>query len=166
MRLLGKKVSVPEGDIYIYEKALPKYICEDIISQMDKILVSSPMNYNRGDFIENNKLKLYMKTLINDSIKIPFENVDFCNRLTLMKSNKAIVPHRDKVYEGENYKVLIYLNDVKNGGTYFKNEKDWFYTENSAGTIVIFDMNIEHKGDPLQEKIRKYTFGLRLNVKS
>jgi hypothetical protein len=58
--------------------------------------------------------------------------------------------------------MLKGVNDVKNGGTQFENGNEWINIENKQGTVVIFDMNIKHKGNPAMENKNKYILGIRL----
>jgi len=83
----------------------------------------------------------------------------------LSRNKTPIKEHYDRIKEDETYKVLIYLNNVSNGGTYFcknKENDEWVYTNNKQGTVVIFDMKLLHKGDPEMGDIVKYALGIRL----
>lgn len=143
-----------KGSIYVFKNVVPSYICDEFIKYIDSKTLGNT-------FITDNKFSKSILTILKDCIDFPF-NVDVLNKITLSKSKSAIGEHFDKRFDNEKYKLFVYLNDVKNGGTYFKDGNEWIYVENSKGSIVIFDMHISHKGDEKQEDIYKYLIGIRL----
>jgi hypothetical protein len=144
------------GNIYIYESVVPIYICDELIKYIDE-------KTEGNVFIDDEDKSKNIITILKDCLNFPFKLKNALSKLTLIKSMKPIPIHQDKVYENEKYKLVIYLNDVKNGGTYFqKNNKEFIYVENKVGSVVIFDMNIPHYGNKKQENKLKYLIGLRL----
>ena len=82
--------------------------------------------------------------------------------ITISKNNKPIPKHRDDKVSGETHKILIYLNDVNNGGgTYFYIDGKEFLVENKVNRLVLFDINIEHKGQEFSRDCIKKTIGFR-----
>ena len=65
--------------------------------------------------------------------------------ITISKNNKPIPKHRDNKVSGETHKILIYLNNVNN-------------------RLVIFDINIEHKGQEFSCDYIKKTIGFRTDL--
>jgi hypothetical protein len=129
--------------IYVFDNAIPKDICEHWIPRFRKD-TDNYVGYNRPLSEE-----LYM--LLTKYIQIPFPVKDHQGHVSFVRLNKPIYTHFDQVYGKETHKVVFYLNEVNHGGTDFRN-----------GTIVIFDIRLEHKGQSDQEQKVKYIMGCRL----
>ena len=89
------------------------------------------------------------------------------NDVTLSRSSKALPRHKDKVIrKDDKWKLLIYLNDVKEGGgTIFYEDmktKEGFKVHNKIGSAVFFDISLPHAGERISEQ--KYTIGFRLII--
>lgn len=89
------------------------------------------------------------------------------NDVTLSRSSKAIPRHKDKVIrKDDKWKLLIYLNDIKDGGgTIFyetMKTKEGFKVNNKMGSAVFFDITLPHAGERISEM--KYTIGFRLII--
>jgi hypothetical protein len=84
------------------------------------------------------------------------------DEITISKNNKPITKHRDNKVCGETHKILIYLNNVNNGGgTYFYIDGKEILVENKINRLVLFDINIEHKGQEFSRDYIKKTIGFR-----
>ena len=82
--------------------------------------------------------------------------------ITISKNNKPIPKHKDNKVSGETHKILIYLNTVNNGGgTYFYIDGKEILVENKINRLVLFDINIEHKGQEFSSDYIKKTIGFR-----
>lgn len=89
--------------------------------------------------------------------------------VTVTNSKKPLGRHKDSKMGGEKYKVLIYLNEIKNGGTIFYNNNEGGgkeLIENKVNRMVLFDMNIEHESEKFSNNdviiIRKKAIGFRI----
>lgn len=83
--------------------------------------------------------------------------------ITISKNNKPIPKHRDNKVSGETHKILIYLNNVS--GTYFYIDGKEILVENKVNRLVLFDINIEHKGQEFSGDYIKKTIGFRTEVR-
>ncbi len=83
------------------------------------------------------------------------------DEITISKNNKPIPKHKDNKVSGETHKILIYLNTVNNGGTYFYIDDKEILVENKVNRLVLFDINIEHKGQEFSRDYIKKTIGFR-----
>jgi hypothetical protein len=87
------------------------------------------------------------------------------DEITISKNNKPIPKHRDNKVCGETHKILIYLNNVNNGGgTYFYIDGKEILVENKVNRLVLFDINIEHKGQEFSSDYIKKTIGFRTTL--
>ena len=90
--------------------------------------------------------------------------------VTVTNSKKPLGKHKDSKMGGEKYKVLIYLNEIKNGGTIFYNNLEGGgkkeLIENKVNRMVLFDMDIEHESEKFSEDndiiIKKKAIGFRI----
>lgn len=71
--------------------------------------------------------------------------------VTVTNNNAPIKKHKDKLIGSERYKIFIYLNDVDNGGTVFYINDKEYLVENQMNRLVIFDMNLWHRGQSCSE---------------
>jgi hypothetical protein len=73
----------------------------------------------------------------------------------------------------EKYKILIYLNNVENGGTIFyegekgRTKEKVHVVKNQRNRLVLFDINLEHESEKFRTKVvvdipRKKAIGFRL----
>jgi hypothetical protein len=72
--------------------------------------------------------------------------------------------HFDKKKNTERFKVCVYLSN--NSGTYFAvhgTRNKYIHVRPSKGDVVIFDMNLEHRGAPIVKGVKK-VLGLRLGA--
>lgn len=88
--------------------------------------------------------------------------------VTITSSFSPIQKHLDKQMYDEKYKVLIYLNDVKNGGTIFFTKQGELLIENKRNRLVIFDISLEHMGQKFEFDAtkKKLAIGFRLKDKN
>jgi hypothetical protein len=140
--------------IYVYPNIIPKDICETWIP-----LAHREISIYQKDQRLANEIFETVKTYIGD---YPFSTKGPRDHIVFGKRGAPIPEHVDDMSHGEMYKVLIYLNDVKNGGTWFRDGDSYVEVEAGAGSVVIFDMRLYHKGNPNQEPTIKYTVAIRL----
>ena len=81
------------------------------------------------------------------------------DEITISNNNKPIPKHKDSKISGETHKILIYLNNVS--GTYFYIDGKEILVENKVNRLVLFDINIEHKGQEFSRDYIKKTIGFR-----
>jgi hypothetical protein len=85
--------------------------------------------------------------------------------VTVTHTSSPIGRHTDVNHHGERYKILIYLNDIPNGGTIFYPPTGTQRVENKANRLVLFDMSILHESDKFNlqhPRIKKMAIGFRL----
>jgi hypothetical protein len=140
--------------IYVYPSCIPKDICDKWIHVAQKEV--SMYQYDQD---VANEIFQTVKSYIGE---YPFSTKGPRDKIVFGKRGVPIPEHVDDMSHGETYKVLIYLNDVQNGGTWFRDGDSYIEVEAGAGSVVIFDMRIYHKGNPNQEPKIKYTAGIRL----
>lgn len=80
--------------------------------------------------------------------------------ITLTNSIKPISKHQDRKRNNETKKLLIYLNDLENGGTIFYTSDGEILVENRKNRLVCFDINLHHAGQKFTEG-RKISIGFR-----
>lgn len=84
--------------------------------------------------------------------------------ITLTNSMKPISKHKDQRKNNETQKLLIYLNNLKGGGTIFYLPNETLLVENKQNRLVCFDINLLHEGQIFDEG-RKIAIGFRpLNI--
>ena len=82
--------------------------------------------------------------------------------VTITNNSKPVGRHRDAKLREERYKILIYLNDITNGGTKFFVGEDTVRIKNAKNRMVMFDMNIEHESEIFKSQTNKMVIGFRL----
>lgn len=87
--------------------------------------------------------------------------VELSDRITISKGIIPIAKHRDNVICGETHKILIYLNEIPNGGTYFYINGKAELVENKLNRLVLFDIKLEHRGQDFSRDYIKKTIGFR-----
>lgn len=106
-------------------------------------------NTTQEIFNEPHVAKMFWDKYGEDIMNIPILNkcIGICPSVTITNSNNPISRHIDTKKHGEQYKILIYLNDVSNGGTIFYPEESEppIVIENKANRLVLFDITIPHK---------------------
>ncbi len=150
-----KEYTTPLGHkIYVFEKVIPKDTCELLIQKMPK--------EGTGYLKTNDELPKYLFDLYTKYCNpSPVEFVGYVNMLSCGASCTPIVLHSDPITSPfDKWKVVMYLNDVPNGGTIFRENGVDIEIENSGGTVVLFDIRIPHLGNPKQRDM-KYTIGFR-----
>lgn len=87
--------------------------------------------------------------------------------VTVTYDKKPVGTHKDKIMNtanNEKYKLIIYLNNVKDGGTIFHVGDKKYLVENKVNRLVIFDINLYHRAQ-LQHNLEydtcKMLFGFR-----
>lgn len=140
--------------IYVFANAIPKDICEQWIPRFRKE-TDNYVGYNRVISEE-----LY--TLLRTYVHVPFPVKDHQGCVSFVRLNKPIYTHFDQIYGDETHKVVFYLNEVAHGGTEFVDGKGWLTIEAHQGTVVIFDIRLQHRGQQGQDEKVKYIMGLRL----
>lgn len=82
--------------------------------------------------------------------------------VTITNNSKPVGRHRDAILKEERYKILIYLNDITNGGTKFYVGGETVQIKNAKNRMVMFDMSIEHESEIFKSKTNKMVIGFRL----
>ena len=138
-------------------------IIDDFLSIEDLEMLSEYVD-NNGSVQSRYKSKdiaNYIHTNYVDKFK-ELDVFGLSDDITISKNNKPIPKHRDKKLSGETHKILIYLNNVNDGGgTYFYIDGKEILVENKVNRLVLFDINIEHKGQEFSSDYIKKTIGFR-----
>jgi hypothetical protein len=82
--------------------------------------------------------------------------------VTITNSNNPVFKHTDSKFKNEQFKILIYLNNVHNGGTVFYTEKTSISIMNKENRLVVFDINIPHESQKFSKSDKKIAIGFRL----
>lgn len=141
-------------NIYVFENAIPKDICEQWILRFPK---------NKDNFVgykKDTSEEIY--ALLLKYVNIPFPVKEQPGYVTFVRLDHPIYEHIDTAYAHETHKVAFYLNEVEHGGTEFIDSDGWLSVDAHQGTVIIFDIRLKHKGQPYKEKQVKYVMGLRL----
>ena len=83
-------------------------------------------------------------------------------KVTITNSIKPVIKHTDCKYQDENYKLLIYLNDIPNGGTVFFDGRKSILVENKKNRLVIFDISLPHESQSFTGNVKKLAIGFRV----
>jgi hypothetical protein len=142
--------------IYIFEKALSEDICYQWIRRIET------MNESRGPNLEF--AKEIFETVQKNIGEFPIQVTGYRPEVTIGKKYTSIAAHYDPCLGNETWKVLCYLNDVSKGGTDFFDGSSWIEVNASAGTVVLFDISLFHRGQQGQEEKQKFTVGIRLET--
>lgn len=106
-------------------------------------------------FIAKHSEKL--ESILLDGVKIK----DFHDDVTLSKGMIPLKKHVDSKLHSDKWKLLIYLNNVENGGTVFYDGNEEIIIENKAGKAVFFDISLPHASQVYKKQI-KYSIGFRI----
>jgi len=87
--------------------------------------------------------------------------VGLSDHITISKGIIPIAKHKDNVICGETHKILIYLNNIPNGGTYFDIGGKEELIENRVNRLVLFDIKIAHRSQEFSRDYIKKTIGFR-----
>lgn len=93
--------------------------------------------------------------------KLPqFSGID--HHVTITANRTPIGRHRDEIYGDEKYKILIYLNNVPNGGTiFYLPDGETRLLENKQNRLAVFDIGLQHQSQPFARGQVKYIIGFR-----
>lgn len=84
--------------------------------------------------------------------------------VTVTHTHTPIRRHVDVNHHGEQYKILIYLNDVPNGGTiFYLPDGHVQIIENQINRLVLFDMNLSHESQAFSGT-KKIAIGFRVQT--
>ena len=86
------------------------------------------------------------KTYVGKLREINPEWIGLYTDVTITNSTRPTPLHQDQQRNAARQKILIYLNDVENGGTVFYTEGGEILVENKINRLVCFDIELHHKG--------------------
>lgn len=96
-------------------------------------------------------------------LKINQEWVGLYSDITLSNLKTPIKKHIDQKRNSAEHKLLIYLNDVKNGGTIFYEDEKEHLVDNKANRLICFDIRLPHRGQAFTGS-RKIAIGFRPRI--
>ena len=143
---------------------------ENDVIIVDNFLDQSDLEYYL-DYIQKSRLTQNIvdnPDLVNkfwEKYKDRLPKIDFSgmySKVTITNSTKPVIRHVDVKYKNEKYKLLIYLNNIKNGGTIFYKEKEKFLVENRQNRLVLFDISLPHESQHFISNTKKIAIGFRL----
>jgi hypothetical protein len=142
-------------------KIIDNFLDEDDLNKMKDLLSS---NQTIQKITDNDEIPQY----IFNKYKYKLTDLDISkvyNKLSLsINQTKNIGTHYDEQLEDETHKVLLYLNNVEDGGTiFFINNKEELI-ENKENRLVIFDIRLLHKSQVFKKGIKKRALGFRIKV--
>ena len=82
--------------------------------------------------------------------------------VTVTNSTNPVFKHTDSKFKNEKFKILIYLNNVQNGGTVFFKEKSAITIMNKENRLVLFDIQIPHESEKFCKNDKKIAIGFRI----
>jgi hypothetical protein len=141
----------------------PIVIEDNFLSAEDLLLCSEYVSKYPGNFIlSNSDLTDYIWKKYKDRLRSinPTWNGLYPD-VTISNSSKPVSLHRDQSRNAAKHKILIYLNEVKNGGTFFYINEEEHLVENKPNRLIIFDISLYHKGQNFQDN-RKISIGFRI----
>lgn len=140
--------------IYVFEEIIPKHICEQIISKF-------PPGIEQHIWRDEEwaqEIARIVKTYVPD---LPLEFKEVAPYVTITASKTPVKKHIDFHVPNTTWKIFIYLNEVENGGTIFLDGETEISIPNKQGSLVLFDLQLLHMGNPHQAPILKYIAGIR-----
>jgi hypothetical protein len=134
---------------------------EDLIKYQNYVLCSGLTQKIKEDYEltsdfwnkYGDKLNQNLKDLSNFSGLYPY--------VTITNSNVPVFKHTDSKFKNEKFKILIYLNNVHNGGTIFYTEET-ISIINKENRLVVFDIDIPHESQKFSKDHKKIAIGFRL----
>jgi len=97
--------------------------------------------------------------------KFPVAVTRILPRVTVTRSTRPVGRHIDHRFEGERYKLLIYLNafpEHSGGGTIFHTTPEPTLVPHRLNRLVCFDISLPHESEPFPEGMTKCALGFRL----
>lgn len=89
-----------------------------------------------------------------------FRGID--DHVTITANRHPLGRHRDEQFGDEKFKILIYLNTIKDGGTkFYLPDGNTQLLENRRNRLAIFDIQLEHESQKFSPGQVKYIIGFR-----
>jgi hypothetical protein len=135
-------------------------VIDDFLEDSDLELLN-----NYIDNIQSNQSVLNNPDLSKRIYKYKFNSIgvlELSEYITISKNNKPIAKHKDnRLSRSITHKILIYLNSVPNGGTYFYIDGKEVLVENKRNRLILFNIDIEHSSQQFSSEHLKKTIGFR-----
>jgi hypothetical protein len=134
---------------------------EDLVKYQNYVLCSGLSQKIK----EDQELTAEFWNKYGDKLKQNFNDVYFSGLypyVTITNSSNPVFKHIDSKFKNEKFKILIYLNNVHNGGTVFFKEKTVIPIMNKENRLVLFDINIPHESEKFSKDDKKIAIGFRL----
>ena len=140
------------------------FTIENFLSNDDLDMLTQYVIKRKNGILKDRKLTKYIwDNYQNKFFEINKKIVGLFEEVTITNSNKPISMHKDKKLNDSKWKILIYLNDIKNGGTIFIIDDKPCLVENKKNKLVMFDIELYHKSEKFlaQDKKNKLCIGFR-----
>lgn len=146
---------MPSGKmVYTFPEVVPAEVCETLIGRLH--------GGRQQQYIYNNAaLAAELYGMISPYVESPIQFTGLGPHITMSNSTRPVTLHTDTDKGGNHWKMFVYLNEVPNGGTVFVDCKKEYLVENRRGSVVLFDIRLQHKGQPTQAPVPKYVLGFR-----
>jgi len=141
-------VSSEVTSVYVIDDLLSEEQCSYFIEEINKLNVSQSIV--NAPYLSDALWSITKEKLVK------FNFSGFNDLVTVTKTKMSYGKHVDDKYEGDKYKLLVYLND--SAGTSFYG-KEVTQVEGKAGRGVLFDISIEHGSQRVSNL--KYVIGVR-----
>ena len=141
-------------------------IKDDFFSEEDlQLCVDYVSKYSKNYINVNEKLTEYIWNKYKENFKqINPKWISLYPEITVSNSKKPIKLHKDRDINDAGHKILVYLNTVENGGTFFYVDGKEYLVENKINRLVSFDISLYHKGQGATKE-NKLAIGFRPRTK-
>lgn len=138
-------------------------IVDEFLSQEDLDSMKLYVISRKNGIIRDSKLTDYIWQ------KYKFKFLEFDSNITelfdyvtITNSNSPIILHQDVKHRNNKWKILIYLNQIEDGGTIFMINDEEYLVENKPNRLVFFDIELFHKSQKFESKDKnKLCIGFR-----
>lgn len=147
--------------IWVWDRALSEHTCREL---RDRI----PGTLHTAGYVESDHtLARELGSLLAKTVTL--EPEDFAPVVTYGRSTTPVGWHFDQSFGGSQFKLFAFLNEPKqldplgplrHAGTIFDRDAR-IGVAAATGTVVLFDIGIEHCGAEQPPDFEKYTIGVR-----
>ncbi len=158
--------------IYLLKKYISEEQCHDFMQRIDT--VGRPQGVFHAPVIAQQLWqcigpKISSELFYDSDRKKSFRVTGISNTITITNSDVPTPRHKDMtVGAADTYKLAFFLNAMSSGvgGTLFHdNGGPVVVAENEAGSGIMFDLRLEHEGQPFPKSAgRKYMIGARPHI--
>jgi hypothetical protein len=134
---------------------------EDLLKYQNYVMYSGLSQKIKEDYELTTEFWNKYGDKLNQNLKDVSTFSGLYHYVTITNSNIPVFKHIDSKLKNEKFKILIYLNNVNNGGTIFYTEET-ITIMNKENRLVVFDINIPHESQKFCADHKKIAIGFRL----